>query len=156
ATTEYLAAALVDQAWHRLAPDEVPAADAVLAFEAEALEASGMDYEPVPPRYRTPYFSHIMGGYDAAYYSYIWSEVLDANTVEWFENNGGLTRENGNRFRETLLSQGGSKEALSLFRTFAGTEPRIEPLLERRGLTPTVDDAAAPPDRSTTESPPEP
>jgi len=144
ATTEYLAAALLDQSWHRLAPDEVPAADDVMAFEARALEANGTSYAPVPPRYRTPYFSHIFGGYAAAYYSYIWSEVLDANTVEWFKQNGGLTRANGDRFRATLLSRGGSVEALDLFRDFAGHEPRIEPLLERRGLTPTADDTAAP------------
>ena len=146
ATTEYLAAALLDQSWHRLTPDDVPAAEDVMAFEARALEANGTNYEPVPPRYRTPYFSHIMGGYDAAYYSYIWSEVLDANTVEWFKENGGLTRENGDRFRETLLSRGGSVEALDLFRAFAGHEPRIEPLLERRGLDATADDSDAPPE----------
>jgi len=155
ATTEYLAAALLDQSWHRLAPDEVPPAEDVMAFEARALAANGTDYEPVPPRYRTPYFSHIFGGYAAAYYSYIWSEVLDANTVEWFRQNGGLTRENGDRFRTLLLSRGGSAEALDLFREFAGHEPRIEPLLERRGLAPSVDDAAAPPERSGGQAPTE-
>ncbi len=139
ATTEYLAAALLDQSWHRLGPDEVPQADEVMAFEARALAANGTDYSAVPPRYRTPYFSHIMGGYDAAYYSYIWSEVLDANTVEWFKSHGGLTRENGDRFRDLLLSRGGSVDALELFRSFAGHEPQIEPLLERRGLIPATE-----------------
>jgi peptidyl-dipeptidase Dcp len=105
-----------------------------MAFEAAALKANGTDFAPVPPRYRTPYFSHIMGGYSAGYYAYIWSEVLDANTVEWFKQHGGLTRENGDRFRAKLLSQGGSKDAMELFSDFAGHAPRIEPLLERRGL----------------------
>jgi peptidyl-dipeptidase Dcp len=135
-TTEYLGAAMLDQNWHQIdSPDAVPAADGVMAFEAAALKKDGIDYAPVPPRYRTPYFSHIMGGYAAGYYAYIWSEVLDANTVEWIKQHGGLTRENGDRFRETLLSRGGSKDALQLFRDFAGHDPQIEPLLERRGLT---------------------
>jgi peptidyl-dipeptidase Dcp len=134
ATTEYLGAAMLDQSWHQLGADRIPDASGVMAFEAAALKANGTDYAPVPPRYRTPYFSHIMGGYAAGYYAYIWSEVLDANTVEWIKNHGGLTRANGDRFRQTLLSRGGSKDALQLFRDFAGHEPRIEPLLERRGL----------------------
>src|SRR5690606_710522 len=105
---------------------QIPDAAGVMAFEAAALKQDGVDYAPVPPRYRTPYFSHIMGGYAAGYYAYIWSEVLDADTVKWFEENGGLTRENGDRFRATLLSQGGSKDALQLFRDFAGRDPDIE------------------------------
>jgi len=80
-----------------------------------------------------------MGGYAAGYYAYIWSEVLDANTVEWIKANGGLTRVNGDRFRATLLSRGGSKDALQLFRDFTGQEPKIEPLLKRRGLDGAVD-----------------
>ena len=88
----------------------------------------------MPPRYRTPYFSHIMGGYAAAYYAYIWSEVLDANTVEYIKAHGGLKRENGDRLRDTLLSRGGSKDAKQLFLDFTGHEPRIEPLLKKRGL----------------------
>lgn len=136
ATTEYLGAAMLDQNWHQIKEiDQVPEADGVMAFEAAALEKDGIAFAPVPPRYRTPYFSHIMGGYAAGYYAYIWSEVLDANTVEWFRQNGGLTRANGDRFRDKLLSRGGSKEASELFVDFAGHEPRIEPLLERRGLT---------------------
>lgn len=147
ATTEYLAAAMLDQRWHQLAPEQVPDAGGVMAFEAEALKRDGVDFYAVPPRYRTPYFSHIMGGYAAGYYAYIWSEVLDADSVEWLKQNGGLTRANGDHFRATLLSRGGSKDALELFRDFAGREPRIEPLLKRRGLdaaVPEVDDSAAP------------
>ncbi len=139
ATTEYLGAAMLDQSWHQVGADKIPAADGVMAFEAAALKANGTDYAPVPPRYRTPYFSHIMGGYAAGYYAYIWSEVLDANTVQWIKANGGLTRANGDRFRQTLLSQGGSKDALQLFRDFTGAEPAIEPLLERRGLDAAID-----------------
>ncbi|MFC4819140.1 M3 family metallopeptidase [Dokdonella ginsengisoli] len=135
-TTEYLGAAMLDQNWHQIgSADAVPAAGGVMAFEAAALKKDGVDYAPVPPRYRTPYFSHIMGGYAAGYYAYIWSEVLDANTVQWIQQNGGLTRANGDRFRQTLLSRGGSKDALQLFRDFTGHDPQIEPLLERRGLT---------------------
>lgn len=139
ATTEYLGSAMLDQSWHQVGADKIPEADGVMAFEAAALKANGTDYTAVPPRYRTPYFSHIMGGYAAGYYAYIWSEVLDANTVEWIKANGGLTRANGDRFRATLLSQGGSKDALQLFRDFAGHEPQIEPLLKRRGLDGAVD-----------------
>ncbi|MGK7294344.1 MAG: M3 family metallopeptidase [Candidatus Wenzhouxiangella sp. M2_3B_020] len=135
-TTEYLAASILDMCYHKLTPDEVPSADEILDFEARCLADAGMDYDPVPSRYRTTYFSHIMGGYSAGYYSYIWSEVLDADSVKWLEENGGLTRENGDHFRETLLSQGGSKDAMQLFEDFTGREPDIEPLLERRGLKP--------------------
>lgn len=134
ATTEYLAASIVDQALHQLAPDEVPTAAEVMNFEAEALQQARIARDDIPPRYRVTYFSHIMGGYSAGYYSYIWSEVLDADTVEWFRENGGLTRDNGSHFRQTLLSRGGSEEAMTLFRNFRGRDPEIGPLLERRGL----------------------
>jgi len=134
-TTEYLGAAMLDQYLHQLPTDRLPTAEQVMAIEAEALAAAGLNYAPVPPRYRTPYFSHIMGGYSAGYYAYIWSEVLDANTVEWIRANGGLKRENGDRFRQTLLSRGGSKDAAQLFRDFTGHDPQIEPLLVKRGLT---------------------
>lgn len=144
ATTEYLGAALLDQKWHQVPAEQLPNAAGVMDYEAAALKAVGLDYAPVPPRYRTPYFSHIMGGYAAGYYAYIWSEVLDANTVAWIKNHGGLTRENGDRFRQTLLSRGGSKDALQLFRDFSGQEPDIQPLLERRGLTTQVSDGAPP------------
>lgn len=134
-TTEYLAAAMLDQRWHQLKPDQVPAADGVLKFEADALKAAGVDYAPVPPRYRTTYFSHTFaGGYSAGYYAYLWSEVLDADSVEWFKENGGLKRDNGDHFRKALLSRGGSIDAMQLFRDFRGRDASVEPLLERRGL----------------------
>jgi peptidyl-dipeptidase Dcp len=141
-TTEYLAASLLDQAWYQLTPSDVPK-DA-LAFEAASLKKAGVDFAPVPPRYRTPYFSHAFsGGYSAGYYSYIWSEVLDADSVEWIKEHGGLKRETGDRFRQTLLSRGGSADALSLFKNFVGREPYVEPLLQRRGLEsrPAADDS---------------
>ncbi len=134
ATTEYLAASILDQALHQLGQDEVPSGSDIPAFEARALAAAGIDLAEVPPRYRSAYFSHIMGGYSAGYYSYIWSEVLDADSVEWFKENGGLMRANGDHFRETLLSKGGSREAMQLFREFRGRDAEIEPLLIRRGL----------------------
>ena len=133
-TTEYIAASLLDQRWHQLAPSQIPAD--VLGFEAKALKDAGVDVAPVPPRYRTTYFSHSFSlGYSAGYYAYLWSEKLDADTVEWFKQNGGLSRKNGDHFRATLLSRGGSADALDLFRNFRGRDPVIEPLLERRGLT---------------------
>jgi len=134
-TTEYLGAAMLDQRWHQVSGDQLPDAAGVMAYEAKALKDIGLDYAPVPPRYRSPYFSHILGGYAAGYYAYIWSEVLDAESVEWFKQNGGLTRKNGDHFRNTLLSRGGSKDAMELFRDFRGADPKIQPLLERRGLT---------------------
>ncbi|MGX9719943.1 M3 family metallopeptidase [Stenotrophomonas acidaminiphila] len=135
ATTEYLGAAMLDQSWHQIGVDQVPAPQDVVKFEHDALSKDGIYYAPVPPRYRTTYFSHIMGGYSAGYYAYIWSEVLDANTQKWFRDHGGLSRANGDHFRKTLLSRGGSADAMELFRNFAGHEPQIEPLLEKRGLT---------------------
>lgn len=134
ATAEYLAASIVDQALHQLAPEDVPGAGEVIEFEAQALERAGMAMDEIPPRYRVPYFSHIMGGYSAGYYSYIWSEVLDADSVEWFLENGGLLRENGVHFRRTLLSRGGAEDAMTLFRDFRGRDADINALLERRGL----------------------
>ena len=133
-TTEYLAASLLDQALHQLSPDQVPTGEEIIAFEADALKTAGVAMDVIPPRYRSTYFSHIIGGYSAGYYSYIWSEVLDADTVEWFKENGGLKRENGDHFRKTLLSRGGSKDALKIFKDFRGAEPNIQPLLDRRGL----------------------
>jgi peptidyl-dipeptidase Dcp len=134
-TTEYLAAALLDQEWHQLSSSQVPPPEQVLSFEAAALKKVGLDFAPVPPRYRTTYFSHVFtSGYSAGYYSYIWSEVLDADSVEWFKQHGGLLRENGDRFRQSLLSRGGADEAMNLFKNFVGRDPQIGPLLKRRGL----------------------
>ncbi|QWF84988.1 M3 family metallopeptidase [Amycolatopsis sp. CA-230715] len=133
ATTEYLAASLLDQAWHALGPGETVAD--VEKFEATALEEAGVALGTVLPRYRSTYFAHIFsGGYSAGYYSYIWSEVLDADSVEWFRENGGLTRENGDYFRRELLSRGGSVDSMTAFRAFRGRDPEIAPLLKRRGL----------------------
>jgi peptidyl-dipeptidase Dcp len=136
ATTEYLAAALLDQAWHQVGPAQVPQAAQAEAFERAALAKAGVAFAPVPPRYRSTYFAHIFGGgYAAGYYSYIWSEVLDADSEAWFKRHGGLKRENGDAFRGKLLSKGGSVDAMTLFRDFYGAEPDIRPLLERRGLS---------------------
>jgi len=134
-STEYLAASLLDQAWHQRTVEELPDADGVLDFEAAALAKAGAAFDAVPPRYRTTYFSHIVGGYSAGYYSYIWSEVLDADTVEWFKENGGLRRDNGDHFRATLLSRGGAEDAMQLYRNFRGRDAELQPLLKRRGLT---------------------
>ena len=134
-TTEYLAAALVDQAWHQITPSQVPEAAGVEAFETAALRRAGVDFAPVPPRYHSPYFSHTFsGGYSAGYYSYIWAEVLDADSVEWIKGHGGLTRENGDHYRRTVLSRGGSAEPMELFRAFTGQGADVKPLLRRRGL----------------------
>jgi peptidyl-dipeptidase Dcp len=133
ATTEYLAAALLDMAWHTL-PADAPKQD-VDAFEAKALKEDKIDLYEVPPRYRTSYFAHIWGGgYAAGYYAYLWSEVLDDDAFYWFREHGGLTRENGQRFRDMILSRGSTQEMASLYRAFRGRDPSVEPLLEQRGL----------------------
>ena len=133
ATLEYLAATLLDQAWHRITPETEIGEPA--EFEARALAAAGVASDLVPPRYRTTYFQHVFaGGYAAGYYSYIWSEVLDADTVEWFKENGGLRRENGDVFRQRLLSVGGSVDPLDAFRAVRGRDADPAPLLRRRGL----------------------
>jgi peptidyl-dipeptidase Dcp len=135
ATSEYLAAALLDQAWHTLSAAEAAAVTDVAAFEAAALARVGLDNPAVPTRYSSTYFAHTFsGGYDAGYYSYIWSEVLDADTVQWFEQSGGLTRANGDRFRQYVLGLGGAGDPLDAYREFRGRDAVIEPLLERRGL----------------------
>jgi peptidyl-dipeptidase Dcp len=136
ATSEYLAAALLDLAWHELGPDEVPTAvEAVGEFEAKALAAVGLDNPAVPPRYSSPYFAHSFNfGYSSAYYSYIWSEVLDADTVAWFRESGGMTRENGDLYRRYVIGIGGTKDPLESYREWRGRPAPIEPLLERRGL----------------------
>ncbi|WP_427018059.1 M3 family metallopeptidase [Pseudarthrobacter sp. P1] len=133
ATTEYLGATLLDLAWHELEPGASVADPA--AFEERALAAAGVKLAQIPPRYRTGYFSHIFaGGYSAGYYAYIWSEVLDADTVEWFKSNGGLTRANGNLFRGTVLDRGNAADPLASFRNFRGRDAELAPLLARRGL----------------------
>jgi peptidyl-dipeptidase Dcp len=133
ATTSYLAAAILDLAWHSL--EDGQSVDDVVAFESAAIKDYGLDYHAVPTRYRSTYFSHIFGGgYSAGYYGYIWSEVLDAESVDWFKENGGLTRSNGDHFRAELLSRGGSIDSMTMFKNFRGREASITPLLKRRGL----------------------
>ena len=136
ATTEYLAATVLDQAWHLLTVEQAEAVTDVAAFEADALASAGFDLAAVPPRYASTYFAHVFaGGYSAAYYAYIWSEVLDADTVAWFEEHGGLTRENGDRFRRFVLGRGNAQDPLEAYRAFRGRDASIEPLLARRRLT---------------------
>ncbi|WP_343731018.1 M3 family metallopeptidase [Duganella sp.] len=133
-TTEYLAASILDQKWHQLGVSQIPTD--VLGFEAAALKEAGIDYAPVPPRYRTTYFSHTFaGGYSAGYYGYVWAEKLDADAVDWFIENGGMLRKNGDYFRKMLLSKGGTLDAMQMYRNFRGRDAKIQPLLERRGLT---------------------
>ena len=135
ATTEYLAATLLDQAWHQVGAAQVPAAADVTSFEAAALHRAGLDFPPVPPRYRSTYFSHAFAGdYSAGYYSYIWSEVLAADSTAWVLAHGGLTREVGDRIRATLLSRGGAADAMTLFHDLTGGAPDVGPLLNKRGL----------------------
>jgi peptidyl-dipeptidase Dcp len=132
-TAEYLAAAVLDQAWHHL--DREHEVTDVGAFERDVLAAAGLDDPLVPPRYSSTYFAHVFaGGYDAGYYSYIWSEVPGADAVEWFEEHGGATRENGERFRRMLLEPGGSIDPLEAYRAFRGRDAGVEPLLRSRGL----------------------
>jgi peptidyl-dipeptidase Dcp len=134
-TVEYLAAALLDWAWHTLPAGAEPG-DAE-DFEAAALERYGIAMEEIPPRYRSGYFGHIFSGgwYAAGYYGYIWSEVLDADTVEWFKEDGRTVRESGEIFRRALLGRGGSGDPMDAFVSFRGRAPEIGPLLTRRGLT---------------------
>jgi len=135
ATTEYLEAALLDQAWHQITVAEAPSAQQVPAFEQHALDASGLNYPPVPPRYHSTYFAHIFeSGYSAGYYAYLWSEVLARDTGEWFHTHGGLTRANGDFLRTRVLSRGRSEDPQVQFRNFYGRAPDIAPLLEYRGL----------------------
>jgi peptidyl-dipeptidase Dcp len=136
ATTEYLAAALLDQSWHRITVEQAPSAADVGQFEAAALSANGVDYPIIPPRYHSTYFMHIFaGGYSAGYYAYLWSEVLARDTGQWMLERGGLTRANGERLREQVLSRGRTADPQTMFRNFYGGPPDIGPLLEYRGLT---------------------
>jgi peptidyl-dipeptidase Dcp len=137
ATLEYLEAAMLDQRWHQLPVDQIPAADAAAEFEANALKQDGVAFAPIPPRYRSTYFSHIFSnsiGYSAGYYAYIWSEVLARDTQHWFRTHGGLKRANGDLLRNKILSKGFSVDSLTIFKDFYGKAPDIEPLLEARGL----------------------
>lgn len=132
-TLEYLSAALLDLEWHSLSADEIP--EDVEAFEAAALKKHGVDFLPVPPRYRTAYFAHIWGGgYSSSYYAYIWSEVLAADAFAFMKENGGCTRENGDRIRSQILSRGSSRDPMDSWKAFRGREPEVEALLIRRGL----------------------
>jgi len=135
-TTEYLGAALLDQVWHSTPLAELPTApEQVEEFERAALASVGLDFGLVPPRYRSGYFRHVFeGGYDAAYYAYLWSEVLDADTAAFITANGGLTRENGERYRRRLLARGGSIDSMEAFRDYRGQDPDLTHLLTRRGL----------------------
>ncbi len=135
-TVAMLGAALLDQEWHRRTSSDPPlTADDVEDVERKALERHGLGSELVPPRYRSCYFAHVFsGGYDAGYYSYLWSEVLDADTVDWFTERGGPTRANGEVFRRELLAVGGTRDPLAAFTAVRGREPRTGPLLRRRGL----------------------
>jgi peptidyl-dipeptidase Dcp len=133
ATTELLEASLLDFAWHTLPSTGVPAD--VDAFEAAALKRYNVAVPEVPPRYHSSYFSHIWdGGYSAGYYAYTWSEVLDDDAYAFFRQNGGLTRENGDRFRSMVLSRGGTQDAAAMYRAWRGKDPTVDALLEERGL----------------------
>lgn len=133
ATTEYLSAALLDLSWHTLSAD-APVGD-VDVFEANALKASKVDMPEVPPRYRSTYFDHIWGGgYAAGYYAYFWSEMIDHDAFDWFKENGGLTRENGQTFRDKILAIGNTRDLATAYREFRGKDPSVEPLLRARGL----------------------
>jgi len=135
ALTELLAAADLDMQWHALSADK-PLQD-VDKFEKDALHKTHLDLPQVPTRYRSSYFLHIWSnGYAAGYYAYLWTEMLDDDAYAWFKENGGLTRENGQRFRDMILSRGNTQDLATMFRNFRGSDPNIEPMLENRGLVP--------------------
>ena len=131
--TEILEAAALDMAWHTLpAGEPLQNAD---EFETSSLKKDNLYIPQVPPRYRSSYFMHIWGNnYAAGYYAYLWSEMLDDDAFDWFLNNGGLTRENGQRLRDMILSRGATEDYDKIFREFTGHDPRIEPMLKNRGL----------------------
>jgi peptidyl-dipeptidase Dcp len=131
--TELLAAAELDMQWHTLPASAPP--EPVDPFEAAALEKTGVDLPQVPPRYRSSYFLHIWSnGYAAGYYAYLWAEMLDDDAFAWFTEHGGLTRANGDRFRAMILSRGNTEDLATMYRTFRGRDPEIEPMLKVRGL----------------------
>ncbi|MDW5289979.1 peptidyl-dipeptidase Dcp [Formosa sp. PL04] len=133
ALTEVLSAASLDMQWHTITKDD--SIEDANTFEKEALKRTHLDLSEVPPRYRSSYFLHIWSnGYAAGYYAYLWTEMLDNDAYAWFENTGGLTLENGQRFRDMILSRGNTEEFGKLYRDFRGQEPSIKPLLENRGL----------------------
>ena len=130
---EYLESALLDMAWHTLPPDTT--LQDVNTFEPAALRKFNIEMPQIPPRYHTTYFSHVWGGgYAAGYYAYLWSELIDDDAYYWFRENGGMTRANGQRFRDMVLSRGGSQEAAAMYRAFRGRDPVVDPLLIERGL----------------------
>lgn len=130
--TELLSAALLDMNWHGISEP----VDDVDTFEAAALHKEGMDLPAVPPRYRSSYFAHIFGGgYAAGYYAYLWTQMLADDGYQWFVEQGGLTRENGQTFRDAILSRGNSSDLAELYRQWRGHDPRIEPMLKNRGLS---------------------
>ncbi len=134
ATVQYLKATLLDLAWHTVPADQI--SSDVPAFEAAVFKKYHVDFEPIPTRYRSTYFSHIFSGegYSAGYYAYIWADVLVADSIDWFKKNGGLKRESGAHFRATVLSHGDSVDSMVLFHEFTGNDPDVGPLLEKRGL----------------------
>jgi peptidyl-dipeptidase Dcp len=130
---ELIAAAELDMQWHQLAAGATPAD--VDAFEAQALKTAGVDFPDVPPRYRTSYFRHIWSnGYAAGYYAYLWTQMLADDSYQWFVDNGGMTRANGQRFRDLILSRGHTLDYGPMFHAFYGKDPEIGPMLEHRGL----------------------
>ncbi len=132
--TELLSAALLDMNWHGLAASEAP--EDVEAFETAALEREQLHLSAIPPRYRSSYFAHIFGGgYAAGYYAYLWTQMLADDGYQWFVEEGGLTRENGQKFREAILSRGNSTDLAELYRQWRGHDPQIEPMLVNRGLS---------------------
>ncbi|HHD2827710.1 M3 family metallopeptidase [Klebsiella quasipneumoniae] len=132
--SELLAAALLDMRWHTLSTTSLP--EEVDAFEQKILRDEQLDLAAVPPRYRSSYFSHIFGGgYAAGYYAYLWTQMLADDGYQWFVEQGGLTRENGQRFREAILSRGNSTDLAELYRQWRGHDPQIEPMLENRGMS---------------------
>lgn len=132
--TELLSAALLDMRWHSL--ETKASSYSVDQFEQQALAAEDLDLQAVPPRYRSSYFAHIFGGgYAAGYYAYLWTQMLADDGYQWFVEQGGLTRENGQKFREAILSRGNSTDLAELYRQWSGRDPRMEPMLEHRGLS---------------------
>lgn len=132
--TELLSAALLDMRWHSL--EQCVSSLSVDEFEQQALAAEGLELQAVPPRYRSSYFAHIFGGgYAAGYYAYLWTQMLADDGYQWFVEQGGLTRENGQKFREAILSRGNSTDLAELYCQWSGRDPKMEPMLKHRGLS---------------------